>query len=217
MNNYKINMDSIMSIYIPHVFLDVYEDEIKKVFDCAGIAMIKNVDFVYKIGKTAHYSAFVHIDRWYDTPESVNFRGRILNPKEEARIVYQDPWYWIVLPNTAVKRDFSQPKLRINLDGEVTPKKTTTDCPYPIKPSKPHNPAKLSVVAKTQLRRSLCYDEALIDDNQQFMDDVEQLIFENETYLDKYLITIDSRYVNELEQYVYKNESAQANVSASAY
>ena len=203
-------MDSIMSVYIPHVFLNVSEDEIIKVFEHAKIAMIKNVDLVYKVGKTAHYSAFVHIDLWYDTQESVKFRERILNPNEEARIVYQDPWYWIVLPNTAVKRDFSQPKIRINLNGDVTPKKTATYLPCPDKPSKPHNPTKLTGLAKTQLRRSLCYDEALIDDNQQFMDDIEQLIFENETCLDKYLITIDGRYVNELEQYFYQNEQAKA-------
>ena len=36
---------------------------------------------------------------------------------KETRIVYDDPWYWIVLENKAQKKDYSVPNQRINVSG----------------------------------------------------------------------------------------------------
>jgi hypothetical protein len=37
-----------------------------------------------------------------------HFQERVTNPDKEARIVYDEPWFWIVLENTAVKTPKAQ-------------------------------------------------------------------------------------------------------------
>jgi hypothetical protein len=63
------------------------------------------VDFIPKTDKNgkSYNAAYIHFYRWFECSAAVNFQERVLNPDKEARIVYDEPWYWIVLENTAVK------------------------------------------------------------------------------------------------------------------
>ena len=49
-------------------------------------------------------AAYVHFKHWFDGAIAANFQERVLNPNKEARIVHDDPWYWIVLENTGKKQ-----------------------------------------------------------------------------------------------------------------
>ena len=99
-------MNTIMSVYIPHVFSNIDESRIMRVFDSLSIGKIKNIDFVAKTSKdgTVYNAAYIHFESWYDTVISKTFQERITNPDKEARLVYDEPWYWIVLENRGVKR-----------------------------------------------------------------------------------------------------------------
>ena len=95
------SIDQKMSLFIPHVFASITEERIAKVFETNNIGIVERVDFVKKFdgkGKT-YNSAFVHFSRWFQDSVVANFQERVLNPDKEARVVYDDPWYWIVLKN----------------------------------------------------------------------------------------------------------------------
>jgi hypothetical protein len=100
--------DNKLSLFIPRVFENIREESIIKVFETLCIGSVNYVDFVQKQGKNGkiYYAAFIHFNHWYDNTASRNFQERVLNPNKEARLVYDDPWYWIVFENTSavVKR-----------------------------------------------------------------------------------------------------------------
>jgi hypothetical protein len=114
-----------ISLYIPHVFTNLTSEYIANIFESMGIGKINHVDLVYKINKhgVAYNSAYIHFDYWFSSIVAKNFQARVLNPKKEARIMYDDPWYWIVMENTAKKHNPGERKVRVNL----TPSENITD------------------------------------------------------------------------------------------
>ena len=42
--------------------------------------------------------AFVHFEGLYNTAAAETFRQDVENPEKKAKIVYDDPWFWLVLP-----------------------------------------------------------------------------------------------------------------------
>jgi len=94
-----------ISLYIPRVFANFDTNFIANVFEELNIGNVRNVDIVEKIGKDGkiYNSAYVHFNYWYDGTVAENFHARVLDPNKEARIVYQDPWYWNVYENKGKK------------------------------------------------------------------------------------------------------------------
>lgn len=179
----------IASLYIPHVFSNINEKRIKATFDLLGLCKVSRVDFVSKMGTKGTYnSIYIHIEYWYDNVVADNFQERVRNPDKEARIVYDDPWYWIALENTG--RKF--------ISGDRKPCIDVGSVNQPV------------VYATNQ--RSYTYDvdyaeecEETIDtrDTEECMlDELEDLMDEEEARIkecDGNLITIDGRYVKSME------------------
>ena len=94
------------SIYIPHVFPNFDKDYITGVFENMDIGKVSRVDLVSKTDRQgkAYNAAYIHFDYWYTCPAAANLHAKILDPKQEAKIMHQDPWFWICLENTAKKR-----------------------------------------------------------------------------------------------------------------
>jgi hypothetical protein len=92
-----------LSLFIPHMFPNITEDRIASIFNTYSIGIVSRVDFVGKTDKNGklYNAAYIHFDAWFNNSAVANFQERVLNPDKEARIVYDDPWYWIVLENTA--------------------------------------------------------------------------------------------------------------------
>ncbi len=122
-----------MSLYIPHVFANISKKMVAETFENLRIGNVKRVDFVYKRGSNGGFNAvYIHFNYWYDNIAACNFQERVLDPNREARIVYDEPWYWIVLENKTKKVDSTKRKPRINLEalansGYVTPEKQMTN------------------------------------------------------------------------------------------
>jgi hypothetical protein len=110
-------MEQSLSLYIPHVFENISEKKMKEVFEDQGLGKVKNIDFIEKMDKNGkiYKTAFVHFECWYDSIITRNFQERIKNPNKEARIVYNDPWFWVCFENKGKKQVHGERKERINL------------------------------------------------------------------------------------------------------
>jgi len=112
-----------ISIYIPRVFKNISEERMKNIFEILLIGKVNHIDVIEKRiekNKTVNFynSVYIHFDYWYDNVANINLQDRILNhPEKETRIVYDDPWYWIVLWNKSEKKSGLTPQKRINIEG----------------------------------------------------------------------------------------------------
>ncbi len=94
--------DKKLSLFIPRVFPNITREKIAHTFYDAGYGDVKRVDLIHKTdaqGKK-YNSAYIHFDYWFTNPTASKFQETILTGSSEARIVYDDPWYWVVLKNT---------------------------------------------------------------------------------------------------------------------
>jgi hypothetical protein len=97
------NFDSQLSLYIPRITPDwANEDAIIKKFHDQNIGHVERVDLIYKIAENGkeYFQAFIHFKHWYETSVTYNIQDRINDPERQARLVYDDPWYWMLLRNT---------------------------------------------------------------------------------------------------------------------
>lgn len=108
-----------MSLFIPHVYANFTSAAVFNIIQDMGIGEVKNVDFVSKMGSDGkpYNAVYIHFYQWYDNIVARNFQERVLNPCKEARIMYDDPWYWLVLENKGKKHVPGARKPRIDLDA----------------------------------------------------------------------------------------------------
>ena len=105
-----------ISLYIPHVFANITKNKIVETFEKLRIGSISRIDFINKKGKNENFnSVYIHFTQWYDNVASRNFQQRVLDPNMEARVVYDEPWFWIVLENKRHKA--GDRKRSVNLDA----------------------------------------------------------------------------------------------------
>jgi len=108
-----------ISLYIPHIYANYTSARVFDIIENMRIGEVKRVDFVAKTGSDGkpYNAAYIHFYQWYDNIVAQNFQERVLNPAQEARIMYDDPWYWIVLENKGKKHVPGERKPRIDLDA----------------------------------------------------------------------------------------------------
>ena len=105
-----------ISLYIPHVFANITKNKIVETFEKLRIGSINRIDFLNKKSNKSNYNAvYIHFSEWYDNIASRNFQERVLDPNMEARVVYDEPWFWIVLENKRHKA--GDRKRSVNLDA----------------------------------------------------------------------------------------------------
>jgi hypothetical protein len=196
-----------ISLYIPHVYANFTQGRVFDIIEKLGFGYIKNVDFVAKIGSDGkpYNAAYIHFHEWYDNIVNRNFQERVLDPAQEARIMYDDPWYWIVLENKGKKHIPGQRKPRIDLDAFNTPQKSIAPALSKREPGAPVKTKSWAQVAQPPTPIKLENDfngesQAVEQITQQEMDwAFEQM--EAQMEIDDYhLATFDTRYVETLEQ-----------------
>jgi len=91
--------DSVLtSVYIPRVYGNIPQRFIQETFEALDLGVVSNIQCVKREGNA--YMAFVHFKSWNTTnPAAVNLAKKVNDPNAQARVVYDDPWYWILLPN----------------------------------------------------------------------------------------------------------------------
>ena len=132
---------SLTTLYIPRVHRNQMHDAyVKRVFECQQIAVVLRVDFVEFEHPDANFCfAVVHIHFWIPGVISKHFRERIQSQRE-ARIVYSDPSYWVVLPymqkqNIQKKPIRAEASLETTYSTPPTPISSYTFAPPPFAPA----------------------------------------------------------------------------------
>jgi hypothetical protein len=180
-----------ISLYIPHVFENISKEFVAETFEKLRIGKVLTVDFVQKMGKDAAYNAaYLHFEYWYDNTAARNFQERVLNPEKEARIIYDEPWYWIVLENKAKKHVSGdrKPRVALGLQDEDIDRLISQ-----------HHQREMTNKDFSELVNMSSQDMPPLTDADR-MEELMELMEEEEC---DHLITIDGRYVEELEKEVH--------------
>ena len=95
----KYNINENLSIYIPYINREqADENYIKHIFNTLNIGIVNHVD-LYECSHSSNYKmAFIYMKKWYDGLLVQHLQEKILDIKQEARLVYDDPQYWVLLP-----------------------------------------------------------------------------------------------------------------------
>jgi hypothetical protein len=115
MSSSSINQS--MSLFVPHVFTNISDARIKRVFASQDLGVVRTIDHILKQdrdGKSYH-SIYIHFESWEDTETVANFQEKVR--AKEGRIVYDDPWFWSVFENTGKKHQSGDRKPVIQLDA----------------------------------------------------------------------------------------------------
>jgi len=122
------SVNQSLSLFIPHVFPNITQERIADVFYRLGLGEVKRVDRILKrdANDNEYYSAYVHFNEWFNTKTVLHFQERVYRPDKEARVVYDDPWYWIVLENTGKKNVPGARKPTIDI-GQLNKAKPTRE------------------------------------------------------------------------------------------
>jgi hypothetical protein len=118
-----------MSLFVPHVFTNISDARIKRVFDNQGLGVVSNIDRVMKKdrdGKNYH-SIYIHFESWEDSETVSNFQEKVR--AKEGRIVYDDPWFWSVFENTGKKHQAGDRKPVIKMDDSDFPRLGNNSAP----------------------------------------------------------------------------------------
>lgn len=85
------------SICIPVVRRNTRANSITDIFKTMCIGNVSRVDLVDSADGRQR-SAYVYLD-WIETKENILLQERIRDPTQQARLMYDAPWYWILLVN----------------------------------------------------------------------------------------------------------------------
>ena len=112
-----------LSLVIPRVFPQwVDEAKIIKIFRDQKLGEIFKVNIVRMPDEKGRnhpiYKAYLYFSVWYESIIVANFQDRIYGKDKQARVVYDDPWFWTVFKNTErVKLSQADKRMmRINLE-----------------------------------------------------------------------------------------------------
>jgi hypothetical protein len=102
--NSQFNINQELSLMIPRVFPQwIDEGKIIEIFHRQEIGKVYKVNIIRKPDEEGRnypiYQAFIYFHLWYDNEIAYNFQQRIYYGKKQARVVYDDPWYWVVFEN----------------------------------------------------------------------------------------------------------------------
>jgi len=86
------------SILIPHVWGNISSDYIASIITKQLFGTVGRIDMIPRDNSNGKESnmVFIHMNEWYQNTAAQNLRNRIMRG-HEGRIVYDDPWHWIVV------------------------------------------------------------------------------------------------------------------------
>lgn len=193
-----------ISLYIPHVFPNFDREYVEKAFK--NIGEVSQIDFVAKQDRNGgNYNAvYLHFNQWYTNKKAQLFYNSVVDETKEARLVHDEPWYWIVLPNTAKKHVPGERKPRLDLSESTAVSAPSTPRKEPIAKVCPGAPQKRSyadAAVKNPVEKPVV-EEVSFDEVAAFEAEFEAEMDEIEEFLeaeDENLIRIDGRYVQQIE------------------
>ena len=182
-----------ISLYIPHIFANYGKEDITTIMSKFGV--VSNIDLVSKMGSDGkiYNAAYIHFDYWYENKFNSDLQERVINPKKEARIMYDNPWYWIVLENKTKKFIPGNRKTKIDIEAFSTPNTP----PQEIKQNNNYAPMKAPM--KSQMKVPMKAVKLDFDTTTEEDEEIERFMEEMEQEDDNYLTNIDVRYIKTIE------------------
>ncbi len=104
---------------IPRVFPQwTNEQHIMDTFHKQDIGKVYKVDIIRKPDEPGRhypiYQAFIYFSVWYDNEIAFHFQQRIYNSEnKQTKVVYDDPWFWVVFENKSKKNALSKDDKRL--------------------------------------------------------------------------------------------------------
>ena len=97
-------MNSIKSIYIPHVEEGITAEYIMDVIYSNGIATVSRITLLPNISSNkysgnTYMEAYIDIDSWHETETAYNFIQQLHKSPEETRFVHSGDKWWLVEVN----------------------------------------------------------------------------------------------------------------------
>ena len=91
----------MFSVCIPRVFNNIQTSKIVSTFETLKLGEVAYIESVERQSRTSKpcKMVFVYFNKWYDNIAANNLRKKIEDPNSEAKLIYSDPWHWIILPN----------------------------------------------------------------------------------------------------------------------
>jgi len=135
----KMTTTNNTSLFIPHIFANISEERIKSVIEnAAKYGQVEQIDLVPKKsadGKAAYNSAYIHFKSWNQDEKTQKFLAHLKDTSKQTHIIYDKPWYWIVLENTSSDKKKTNAK---TLDMKEFPPLTAPGAPVaPLTPLTP--------------------------------------------------------------------------------
>jgi hypothetical protein len=189
-----------MSLFIPHVFANITKEYIMQIFSRLDIGEVDHIDLVAKMGADGkpYNAAYIHFIEWYENTAARNFQEKIKDAEKPTHLIYDDPWYWIVLENKAQRFIPGDRKKRITLETPVKQEQEHVIMDLTKVPLKGKSYSRATDTRPLNLQEA--FEAAGFKEEKNTfeaeMDDLEALMDEE----DGHLITIDGRYVEELEK-----------------
>ena len=143
------SIDQSLSLYIPRVTRRMTAKFITETIETMRLGKVDRVDMAETADKR-QMTAYVHFAKWEETSANVQLQRRIKDPNQQARIVYDAPWYWILLVN-------NNPEPAIDVEEEEVVAPTT-----PPQQTTP-NPVNAQNTFASVLRRTTICAPTLID------------------------------------------------------
>ena len=126
----------VYSIVIPRVFKNIGEKRIRAIIYKLNFGFLQRVDIVPKRGKEFNV-VFLHFSQWNTSPTANAIRSR-LDEGQQVKVVYEDPWYWLIKKSEATLPE-DRPKKRpapfIDFYHKPTAEPKTTAEPKPTQKS----------------------------------------------------------------------------------
>jgi hypothetical protein len=132
-NKSKSKIMASPSLFIPHVFPNISEARIRRIFDELALGDISRIDMVERTNERGPYKrVYIHFSRWYRNEDAETAREKLLDGKE-IKIVYDEPWFWKISANRTrehssseekKKKKINKPRLVMSDEDEDTEEKT---------------------------------------------------------------------------------------------
>lgn len=91
------------SVFIPRVFSNISEHRVRSVFRRLNIGEVTAVSLARRPDGNANMAFVYFASMNYDNPVTNTLIDKICDSEQTAKIMYEEPYYWVVLPNKTAR------------------------------------------------------------------------------------------------------------------
>jgi len=101
------------SICIPRVFANISDARVNAIFRELNLGTVERVDNIpiERDGEDPYQRVFVHFTKWGDSEQAIDVRARLLRG-EQIKVVYDDPWWWLLSASRVARPEERQRRER---------------------------------------------------------------------------------------------------------